>query len=302
SFERLKKDGSSKDLPETRRCLPLSCVPHYRCDGAYHRLPTWIDKQDKLDQKGQETGIRKFRAKDGRVLLEWMKKVNMKKPIIALKAGKYATGMAAAKTHTGNIAGSYLAYKSAFKQAGVTEAHSLDELFDFVRIFNQPLPKGNRVGIITNGGGMGILTTDAVEDEGLVMSKFSSDTAAKLKEILPSYGTVANPLDLVADAGVEAYEKAIEAYMEDPEIDALAIVVLMQTPPIDERILHILIKASDDRRKPILTISVGGEYTENYRKILEARGVPCYQSPASAIKALKRFVEYAERKRKIRKR
>lgn len=235
-------------------------------------------------------------AKDGRKLLEWMRKVNKKKPIIALKAGKHAIGQAAAMTHTGNIAGAYLAYKSAFRQADVTEAHSLDELFDFVRIFNQPLPKGNRVGIITNGGGIGILTTDSVEDEGLKMAKFSEETEKKLRKILPSYGTVANPLDLVADAGVEAYEKAIEIYMNDPGIDALAIVVLLQTPPIDERILHILTKASDDRRKPMLTISVGGEYTENYRKILESKGVPSYQSPASAIKALKRFVEYAERR------
>jgi acetyltransferase len=119
-----------------------------------------------------------------------------------------------------------------------------------------------------------------------------------VRKILPSYGTVANPLDLVADAGIEAYEKAIEAYLEDPEIDLLAIVVLLQTPPIDERILHILTRASDDKRKPMVTISVGGEYTENYRKILESKGVPSYQSPASAIKALKRFVEYGERQKK----
>jgi len=237
-------------------------------------------------------------AKDGRKLLEWMKRVNAKKPIIALKAGKHATGQAAAMTHTGNIAGSYLAYKSAFRQADVTEAHSLDELFDFVRIFNQPHPKGKRVGIITNGGGMGILTTDAVEDEDLEMAKFSKDTKKKLRKILPPYGTVANPLDLVADAGVDAYEAAIETYMKDPNIDALAIVILFQTPPIDERILHILTKASDDRRKPMVTISVGGEYTEKYRKILEGKGVPSYQSPASAIKALKRFVRYAQRNKK----
>lgn len=232
-------------------------------------------------------------AKDGRKLLEWMKKVNMKKPIIALKAGKYETGQAAARTHTGNIAGNYLAYQAAFRQAKVTEANSLEELFDFVKIFNQALPRGNRVGIITNGGGMGILTTDAVEEQGLKMAKFTPDTVKKMQKILPSYGTVANPLDLVADAGVEAYEAAINAMMEDPGIDALAIVVLLQTPAVDERILHILVKSSDDRRKPIVTISVGGGYTENYRKILEGRGVPTYGAPLPAIKALKRFVDYA---------
>ncbi len=234
---------------------------------------------------------------DGRELLEWMKRVNKKKPIIALKAGKHATGQEAAKTHTGNIAGDYLAYKSAFRQAGVTEAHSLDELFDFVKIFNQPLPKGNRVGIVTNGGGMGILTTDSVEEEGLKMAELSNKTISRIKKILPSYGTAANPLDLVADANVEGYKSALEIFMDDEDIDILAIVILFQTPPIDERILHVMTKVSDDRRKPMITISVGGQYTENYRKILESRGVPSYQSPASGVKALRKLYEYSKMRR-----
>jgi acetyl coenzyme A synthetase (ADP forming)-like protein len=232
-------------------------------------------------------------TKDGRELLKWMERVNKKKPIVALKAGKHAIGQEAAKTHTGNIAGDYLAYKSAFRQAGVTEANSIDELFDFVRIFNQPLPKGDNVGIVTNGGGMGILTTDSVEDEGLKMAKLSKETTKKIRKILPSYGTAANPLDLVADADVGGYESSIEVFMEDDDVDMLAVVVLFQTPPIDERILHILTKVSDDKRKPMLTISVGGQYTENYRKILESRGVPSYQSPSSAIKALKKLLDYS---------
>ena len=240
-------------------------------------------------------------AKDGRKLLETMKKVNKTKPIIALKAGRGSGGQAAARSHTGNIAGSYLAYQAAFKQAKVTEAEGINEVFDFVKMFDQPEPKGNRVGVITNGGGIGVLTTDHIENEELVLSEFSEKTKKELKKILPVYGNVANPLDLVADAGVEAYEKAINVMMDDENIDSLLIIVLTQTPPIDERIIHVLSKASDDRRKPIATISIGGAYTEAYRKIFERKGVPSYNSPRAAVKALKGFITYNNYLRQLKK-
>jgi acetyl coenzyme A synthetase (ADP forming)-like protein len=259
---------------------------------------TVIDESDYLEylmhDKETKTIIMYIEgAKDGRKLLQTMKKVNKTKPIIALKAGKGVGGQAAARSHTGNIAGSYLAYNAAFKQAKVTEADGITEVFDLVKIFSQTKPKGNRIGVITNGGGIGVLTTDNIESEGLVMAKFSEETKKELVKIIPSYGNVANPLDLVADAGVEAYEKSIEAMMNDPGIDALIIVVLTQTPPIDERIIHVLTRASDDKRKPIATISIGGAYTEVYRKILESKGVPSYNSPRAAVKALERFITYS---------
>ncbi len=232
-------------------------------------------------------------VKDGRRLLERMKRVNRTKPIIAMKAGKYGKAMQAARSHTGNIAGNYTAYKAAFRQAKVTEAGDLQELFDFVKIFDQPLPKGNRVGVITNGGGMGVLTADAINEEGMEIADFSAESREAFRKILPPYGNVGNPLDLVADAGVEAYDRAIEAMMADPNVDSLAIVVLTQTPPIDERIIGVLTKASDDRRKPVVTISVGGEYTEAYQKALEGKGVPSYNSPNSAIRALRKLTDYA---------
>jgi acetate---CoA ligase (ADP-forming) len=240
-------------------------------------------------------------AKDGRKLLEAMKKVNRVKPIIALKAGRGAGGQAAARSHTGNIAGSYLAYQAAFKQAKVTEAGGITEVFDFVKIFHQPKPRGGRIGVITNGGGVGVLTADCIENEGLALAEFSEATKKVIAGILPPYGNVANPLDLVADAGVEAYGKAIDAMMADPNIDALLIVVLTQTPPIDERIIHVLTKASDERSKPIATISIGGTYTEAYRKILEGKGVPSYSSPDAAVGAMAKLITYARYCDHIRK-
>ena len=240
-------------------------------------------------------------AKDGRKLYEAMRKVNKVKPIIALKAGRGTGGQAAAKSHTGNIAGTYLAYEAAFKQAKVTEANSLSEVFEFVKIFNQPKPKGQRVAVITNGGGMGVLTADSIESEGLELAQFNDQTKKEIAKILPSYGNVANPLDLVADADVDAYDKAIKAMMADDNIDALLIIVLMQTPPIDERIIHVLSNACDSKMKPIATISIGGTYTEAYRKILESKGVPSYDSPNAAVKAMERLMTYAKYCRQLEK-
>ena len=233
-------------------------------------------------------------TKNGKTLLRTLKRVNQKKPIIVLKAGKYGKALEAAKSHTGNLAGDYMAYQAVFKQTKVTEAEDIDELFDFVKIFNQTLPKGNRIGVITNGGGLGVLTTDAIEKEGLQMAELSESTKSTLKGIMPAYGTISNPLDIIADATVELYEKSIETFMNDQKIDALIVVVLTQAPPIDERIIGVLTRASDDKRKPVAVIAVGGAYTQTYKKALESRGVPTYDSAQSAVKALKRFVNYAE--------
>ncbi len=238
-------------------------------------------------------------AKQGRRLFEVMKRVNKKKPIIALKAGKYGKAIQAAKSHTGNLAGSYAAYKAAFRQSKVVEAETLEELFDFVRIFNQSLPKGNGVGIVTNGGGMGVLTSDALEISGLTIADFSSDTKKELAKILPTYGSVNNPLDLIADAGADGYERALNLFITDKNIDILCVILLTQTPPIDERIIGVLTKIKASTSKPMVVIAVGGSYTDKYRRVLEGYGVPTYGYPDSAVKALKKLVEYAEFRKKI---
>lgn len=238
-------------------------------------------------------------AKDGRRLFEVMKKVNKKKPIVAMKAGKYGKAIEAALSHTGNLAGNYLAYKAAFQQAKVTEAENFDEIFDFIRVFNQPLPKGNRIGVITNGGGMGVLTADALDVCGFSVPEFEPKIQKALRRSLPNYANVKNPLDIIGDATVRRYEQSIELVMQDRNIDCLLIVVLYQTPPIDERLLGVLIRASDDKRKPVTVVSVGGDYTEKNRKILEGYGVPTYSSPMAAAKALRKLADYANFRKRI---
>ncbi len=148
-------------------------------------------------------------TKNGRKLFETLDRINHRKPVVVMKAGRYGKAAEAAKSHTGNIAGNYLAYHAAFRQARVTEAEDLEEIFDFIRVFEQPLPNGKRIAIVTNGGGMGVLSADMVEQNKMEFCEFGAKTCKQLKKILPWYASVRNPLDLVGDARVELYSKVI---------------------------------------------------------------------------------------------
>jgi len=259
---------------------------------------TVIDENDLLefleeDEKTEEILLYLEGTKNGKRLLEVMERVNRKKPVVVLKAGRGEKASQAAFSHTGNLAGNYLAYDAAFRQAKVVVANSLDELFEFVKIFNQALPKGKRIGIVTNGGGLGVLTTDVIEENQLELAEFSKDTVKKLKKILPSYANASNPLDVIADADSELYRKALDIIKDSREVDIIAVIVLFQAPAVDERILNILINISDLKKKPVVVIAVGGEYTEGHREILESYGVPTYSSPSDAIKAVKKLVDYS---------
>jgi len=235
-------------------------------------------------------------VKDGKRLLDAARKITPKKPVVVIKAGTSAAGAEAAKSHTGALAGAAEAYKAAFRQARMIEAKTLDQLFDFAKIFDQPLPAGRRVGIITNGGGMGVLATDSLEYEKLELARLSSETARSLRQSLPPYANVRNPLDIIGDADSHRYEIAINAMMKDENVDVILLIILFQTAAIDSGVVNIAIRASDLRKKPIIAVCTGGEYTDMHKRIMESYGVPAYASPSSAMRAISKFVEYAKHK------
>ncbi len=238
-------------------------------------------------------------AKRGRQMYETLRRVNRKKPVIALKAGKFEKSADAAKSHTGNVAGAYAAYQAAFRQAKVVEADGIEDLFDFMKIFSQPFPKGKKIAVITNGGGMGVLTADEIERQGLEFAVFSDASKAELKKILPDFGNVNNPLDLIAEADATKYERALALLINDPGVDAIIVITLFQTPPMDERVLNVLAKVNDERKKPLAVVCLGGSYTENYQRHLNKYGVPVYASPTDAVRAMKKLIEYAAYRKNI---
>lgn len=232
-------------------------------------------------------------TKNGKGLLEVLEKVNRKKPVIVLKAGKSESASNAAMSHTGNLAGNYMAYKAAFRESRAIEVDSVVELFYVANMFSQAKPNGKKVAVLTDGGGLGVLTADALEREELEVAKFSKETTRKLKKVLPPYVNAVNPLDIVADSGTETYEKALKILMGDKEIDSVIVIILFQAPAVDSRIIDVLVEQSDRRVKPVVVVAVGGEYTRDNRKVLDSYGIPTYGSPDAAVKTLKKFTDYS---------
>ncbi|MEM3369705.1 MAG: CoA-binding protein [Candidatus Micrarchaeia archaeon] len=238
-------------------------------------------------------------VKDGRRFLEVAKKVTKRKPIILIKAGKTQAGVKAAASHTAALAGDYAVYSAAFRQAGIIEVESLTDLFDFSKIFLQPFPKGNKVGIITNGGGIGVLTSDQIILNGLNMAELSTETKARLRESMPMHVNISNPLDLAGDADVARFRIALEEMFKDKNVDMLVLTPLMQTASLDASIIDLIASYSQKMEKPMVVVTIGGDYTEQNRVLLENGGVPTYTSPYVAAKALSKLAWYSNKYSKI---
>ena len=154
-------------------------------------------------------------------------RITKKKPILALKAGRSAAGASAASSHTGSLAGADKAAAALLKQSGVIREFSLKNLFSTAKVFaNCPIPKGDRVAIITNSGGPGIMATDAVCEYGMQMAKISDSTKEKLRSFLPSAASVKNPIDMIASAPIEHYQQTLETVIADENVDMIMVIYL----------------------------------------------------------------------------
>jgi len=216
-----------------------------------------------------------------------------KKPVVILKSGTTKAGMQAASSHTGVLAGSDTAYGAAFKRAGVVRADTFEALFDYATaLAMQPLPKGDRVLIITNAGGPGTMAADAVEKAGLQVAALDRNTASALRQQLPTAASALNPVDVLGDADPERYVTALTAAQDDPDVDAIIIILTPQamTRPTEtaQAIANNL-----HGNKPVLVSFMGGESVLPGRAALVTAGLPDYPSPERAVAALKAMHEYA---------
>ena len=233
-------------------------------------------------------------VKRGKEFIEVARKVTLKKPVVIIKGGTTAEGSKAVHSHTASLAGSIEAYRAVFRQFGFTEATDLDELLYFAKIFDtQPLTTKNRVAIITNGGGAGVLATDALYNNGLKLAEMSKDSETALKKVMPPIVNVRMPLDLAGDADDKRFGAAIETITNDPNVDALMVLALFQTPGADSRVAAQLIKYGTSGKKPLVVVSPGGNYTEAHKNMMESSGVPVYGSPNSAAKSLAALIDYS---------
>ena len=239
--------------------------------------------------------------KRGKEFIEVAKKITKKKPVIVLKAGRTSEGMAAAHSHTAALAGNYEAYEAVFRQFGFIISEDISELLHYAKIFStEPPPLGNKIAIITNGGGAGVLTTDAISaSKELVLGEFSKDTILALGKTMPKLVNVRNPLDLAGDADYKRYGTALDLISKDPNIDMIIVIALFQTPGADSKTTAALIHFKQSSGKPMAVLSIGASYTEMHKIMMESSGLPVYDSPkaiASSLLKLREYYQYKNRK------
>jgi len=229
---------------------------------------------------------------DGRKFVDTVSKVTEEKPMIAVKAGVSPEGAKAASSHTGALAGSDEAYNAILKQSGVLRVESIIDLFDYARAFaKQPLPRGNRVAIITNGGGPGIMATDASVRYGMQISQFSEATKAKLRAGLPKEASVNNPVDLIGDAQSDRYELALQA-LYDEGVDCGLVLLTPQAMVDLKKVAETIASVGPRFGKTILTSILGLTDITPAVEVLESNNIPHYTFPESAVRALAAMYEY----------
>ncbi len=235
--------------------------------------------------------------------LELARRAAKAKPIVVLKAGKTAEGAAAAHSHTAALSGNYETHMALFRQFGFTIADDLSDLLYYAKILasESAAATGNRVAVITNGGGAGVLAADAVAStSNLKLAEFSAETVKALKKTMPILSSMRNPLDLAGDANYAIYGNAIDILQKDKNVDMFIIVALFQTPGADDRLANELVRYKNSIGKPMIAISIGAAYTQSHKTMMESAGLPVYDSPSSAAKALSELLKYSEYKRRRR--
>jgi acetyltransferase len=225
---------------------------------------------------------------NGQEFIEVARNITRRMPVVAIKSGVTQSGSRAVSSHTGSLAGSEQAYQAAFRQAGILRADSMEALFDMaLAIGYQPALAGDRIAIITNAGGPGILATDALERAGLTIARFEIETIHALEQYLPDAASAANPVDVLGDARADRYRFALKTVAADPNVDGLLVVLTPQAMTEIEATAQAVGDLAAEIDKPILTCFMGEARVKTGIEILNTHGVPNYPFPERASRAFR---------------
>lgn len=232
---------------------------------------------------------------DGRRFVRVARTIFRSKPIVMLKAGVTSAGTRAVASHTGALAGSEEAYRAACHRAGALVVESLQEQNDVAMVLaTQPLPKGNRVAILTNAGGPAALAADELARRGLILAQISEETQRALREVVPQGAQLGNPIDMLGGPRADMYSAAGKILLADPNVDiVMAIFVPQAITPVNDVAQHV-VETTNTYDKPVIGCLVGGESIPEAMRILNTSGVPCYQDPNRAARALGGLYQYVQ--------
>lgn len=230
---------------------------------------------------------------DGGEFIRVARQVTKVKPVVALKSGVTQAGSRAVSSHTGSLAGSEEAYNAAFRQAGVIRANSLQDLFDYALAFGYLPPlKGDRIAIVTNAGGPGILATDALERAGLTLARFKPECIRALETFLPDAASAANPVDVLGDARADRYRFALEQVVADPGVDGVMVILTPQAMTEIEGTAEVIAEIKEEVDLPILACFMGEARVEAGTKVLDRTNMPNFAFPERAALVYKAMSQY----------
>jgi acetyltransferase len=216
------------------------------------------------------------------------------KPIVVYKAGRFPESAKVAASHTGAMAAEDAIYDAAFKRVGITRVFDIGDIFDVVELISRnKIPKGPRLGIVTNAGGPGVMATDALIAEDGILAELSEDTYNKLNESLPAYWSKSNPVDVLGDANSKRIAKATQILFDDKSIDAVLVILTPQAMTNPTAVASELNKIAEGCKKPLLAAFLGGEKMREGVRLLNDKGIPVYSTPEQAIRAFMKLVAYA---------
>lgn len=213
-------------------------------------------------------------------------------PILVIKSGRTSAGSKAAASHTGSLAGTEAVYDAIFEEAGIIRVDSVDDLFDFANAFAaKKMPNGNKVAIVTNAGGPGIVATDVTVTSGLKLAEFSSETVEVLVSHLPPTANIHNPVDVIGDAAQDRYENALNAVIRDENVDAALVILTPQSMTNAMGTAEAIVKISERTPKPIICSFMGVVDVSAGVKYLQKNHIPVYRFPENAARALGKLYE-----------
>jgi acetyltransferase len=226
-------------------------------------------------------------------------------PILAIKSGRTVAGARAASSHTGSLAGSEAVYDAIFEQSGIIRVDSINDLFDFAGVFTykqqsrlgkvtRKLPTGNRVAIVTNAGGPGIVATDMTISSGLKLAEFSDDTVETLASHLPSTANLNNPVDIIGDAAQERYQHALQAVIRDEGVDGALVILTPQSMTNALATAEAVVKVARESPKPVICCFMGVVDVSKGVQYLQEHGYPVFRFPENAAKAFGVLYRYSK--------
>ncbi len=234
-------------------------------------------------------------VKDAKKFMRVSQAFTKNKPIIVAKSGRFEESAKAAISHTGSMAGNDDVFEAAFRRAGIVRVENVQDLLGSSEaLAKQPLPKGNRIAIITNAGGPGVMATDAVIKNGCRLAQLSKGAMKKLEREMPSHWSRNNPIDLLGDAEPRRYEKATKIVLSEKGVDGAIVILSPQAISKPSEVAKVIADISEKSKKTVLACWMGESFVEPAREVLRKRGLPSYKTPEEAVRVFSYMNSYRE--------